>query len=187
MTAELIVAIAGAREWSLILLLTLFRYVCHEDYLYRTFVTVIFIAQFLWVGMLLYTLCADLLANAVKQSGATRIVDLCSGSGGPLPCVLNKMRAEYGLPLLRGVLTDIFPHPDAWDRLKKRAYLFTPGEGEGAVFFHRRSMFTLTMQVMLLASVMKQNQSMLRGHQNTFMDSEPYLHLSTTLMHTQAA
>jgi hypothetical protein len=51
-----------------------------------------------------------LLIKAVKMSGATRIVDLCSGAGGPWGAWADRGQLP---PVERITLTDIFPNPAA--------------------------------------------------------------------------
>ncbi len=50
-----------------------------------------------------YDPAGPLLRRAVARSGARRIVDLCSGAGGPW----RRLAAEVGVPVL---LTDLYPH-----------------------------------------------------------------------------
>lgn len=50
-----------------------------------------------------YDPAGPLLRRAVARSGARRIVDLCSGAGGPW----HRLAAEVGVPVL---LTDLYPH-----------------------------------------------------------------------------
>lgn len=54
---------------------------------------------------------AERLAPALRRTGATRIVDLCSGSGGPVPRLLQILEEAHGLKL-EAVLTDLYPHPE---------------------------------------------------------------------------
>jgi hypothetical protein len=50
-----------------------------------------------------YDPAGPLLRRAVARSGARRIVDLCSGAGGPW----HRLAREVGVPVL---LTDLYPH-----------------------------------------------------------------------------
>lgn len=50
-----------------------------------------------------------LLESALEESGAERIVDLCSGSGGPLLAILDEWREEGAA--VPATLTDLYPHP----------------------------------------------------------------------------
>lgn len=52
------------------------------------------------------------LERAIAATGATRIVDLCSGGGGPLRIVADAL-AERGAPLT-ALLTDRYPNPRAF-------------------------------------------------------------------------
>jgi hypothetical protein len=62
-----------------------------------------------------YEKVAPLLAEALKRSGATRIVDLCSGAGRPLLSLVPALRA-LDVDDLEVVLTDKYPNRAALDR-----------------------------------------------------------------------
>jgi len=63
----------------------------------------------------IYDGLAPRLAAAVKRCGATRIVDLCSGGGGPWPDLLPALRAAgVDVPVR---LTDFYPNVAALSRL----------------------------------------------------------------------
>jgi hypothetical protein len=74
-----------------------------------------------------YTVLVPRLATAVKQCGASQIVDLCSGGGGPWPDLLPALRARgVDVPVC---LTDKYPNTAALNRMTT----ITPGirfEGE---------------------------------------------------------
>jgi hypothetical protein len=53
-----------------------------------------------------YAAAGRMLRQAVRRTGATRVVDLCSGAGGPW----SRLGGEVGVPV---VLTDLFPHRGA--------------------------------------------------------------------------
>lgn len=53
-----------------------------------------------------YRPAAPLLRQAVRRAGASRVVDLCSGAGGPW----SWLASEVGVPV---VLTDLYPHREA--------------------------------------------------------------------------
>jgi len=61
-----------------------------------------------------YDPVGPLLRRAVDRTGARRIVDLCSGAGGPWPTI----GAQVGVPV---VLTDLYPHGDEVVRVDARA------------------------------------------------------------------
>ncbi len=62
-----------------------------------------------------YAPAIPLLAQAVRRSGATRLVDLCSGGGGPWRRLKGELAAAgLDLPIL---LTDKFPNPGAADAI----------------------------------------------------------------------
>jgi hypothetical protein len=67
----------------------------------------------------LYTPMAPLLAEAMKDAGVTRIVDLCSGGAGPLPILVETLAAR-GLPVT-ATLTDLYPNLRAFERAKLRS------------------------------------------------------------------
>jgi hypothetical protein len=62
-----------------------------------------------------------LVAGALRDAGATRIVDLCSGGGGPMAEVQRRL-AALGVPA-PVTLTDRFPNRPAFERLARA----TPG------------------------------------------------------------
>lgn len=66
-----------------------------------------------------YAPAAPLLAAALRQSGAARIVDLCAGGGGPWPRLLPALAALGAAPEV--LLTDRYPNPAALDGLPAAA------------------------------------------------------------------
>lgn len=60
-----------------------------------------------------------LVERAVRQTGVTEIVDLCSGGSGPLPGVLDRL-SGVGLPL-HATLTDLYPNLDAFGAIASHA------------------------------------------------------------------
>ncbi|WP_437673990.1 hypothetical protein [Sorangium sp. So ce131] len=60
---------------------------------------------------------AELVARALKESGASSIIDLCSGSGGPMLDVLETLNKKPGLDGLKLTLTDLYPNLDAARRI----------------------------------------------------------------------
>jgi len=65
----------------------------------------------------IYERVTPLLAELVRRSGETRIVDLCSGAGGPLPTLAEALSRQAGGPI-EILLTDKFPNRDAFERLE---------------------------------------------------------------------
>jgi hypothetical protein len=65
-----------------------------------------------------YAQTAPLLGRTLERLGETRIVDLCSGGGGPWPDLVRRLRA--GRPALRVRLTDYFPNREAFARLREQ-------------------------------------------------------------------
>ncbi len=60
---------------------------------------------------------APLLGESLRRTGYDRIVDLCSGSGGPLPALLPMLDEAAGRPN-RVTLTDLHPDPAAFRRVR---------------------------------------------------------------------
>lgn len=55
---------------------------------------------------------AELLHPIIEEQGISTIVDLCSGSGGPIPDAVSLLREEYGHNDLNLIMTDIYPNLD---------------------------------------------------------------------------
>jgi hypothetical protein len=55
---------------------------------------------------------ARLLGNALAHSRQLAIVDLCSGGGGPMLPVFEKLRSQPGMADLRLTLTDLYPNQE---------------------------------------------------------------------------
>jgi len=60
---------------------------------------------------------ADILLPPLARSGADRIVDVCSGGGGPLPALLPLLEAGIGRPI-EATLTDRFPNRRAFEAVE---------------------------------------------------------------------
>ena len=56
-----------------------------------------------------------LVRRALEKSGATRIVDLCSGGSGPLLLLVRDLAAA-GVPI-KATLTDLYPNEDAFTQI----------------------------------------------------------------------
>ncbi|MAO64575.1 MAG: hypothetical protein CL666_06220 [Balneola sp.] len=52
---------------------------------------------------------AELLNRLIEQTGKSTIVDYCSGSGGPMPDVLQRLKTTYGKDHINLVLSDLYP------------------------------------------------------------------------------
>ncbi|MET0395512.1 MAG: class I SAM-dependent methyltransferase [Longimicrobiaceae bacterium] len=63
-----------------------------------------------------YAPVVPLLREALRRTGARRIVDLCSGGGGPWPRLLPELDRE-GAPV-EVLLTDLYPNLDALRRVR---------------------------------------------------------------------
>lgn len=53
------------------------------------------------------------LASALRRTGDARLVDLCSGGGGPAVVIARELRERLGRPV-DVVLTDLYPSPSRW-------------------------------------------------------------------------
>jgi len=60
---------------------------------------------------------AEILLPPLARSGADRVVDVCSGGGGPLPALLPLLEAGLGRPI-EATLTDRFPNRRAFDAVE---------------------------------------------------------------------
>lgn len=63
-----------------------------------------------------YAPAAPRLRDLLRRTGHTRVVDLCSGGGGPWVGLYTDLSAE-GLPGLQVALTDLYPNRAAHERL----------------------------------------------------------------------
>lgn len=64
--------------------------------------------------------------NDIEKNRASEVVvvDFCSGGGGPIPTIetiINADRSRYNLKPLRFILTDLYPHVEAWRALKAKS------------------------------------------------------------------
>lgn len=67
-----------------------------------------------------YDALAPLVAEALQASGERRLLDLCSGSGGPALRMAELLAGQ-----VEGVtLTDLFPHVEGWRRLEAPGLAF---------------------------------------------------------------
>ena len=53
---------------------------------------------------------ADLLAPVLKELEVNHVIDLCSGSGGPMPAVYERLQNDHKIEDLRFTLTDLYPN-----------------------------------------------------------------------------
>ena len=54
----------------------------------------------------------------LEETGATEVLDLCSGAGGPAVVLARALRRACKTPP-RFLLTDLQPHPEAWQALRQ--------------------------------------------------------------------
>ena len=73
--------------------------------------------RWMWETIGLVPVVVPILAKAVKATGATHIVDLCSGGGGPHRLLLPQLQAATGNSKLGMTLTDLWPHVDSWQEV----------------------------------------------------------------------
>jgi hypothetical protein len=71
--------------------------------------------QFFQTQLRLDRMMTPILARALKESGATRIVDLCSGGSGPLLMLVRDLAAA-GVPV-HATLTDLYPNLPAFEKI----------------------------------------------------------------------
>lgn len=65
-----------------------------------------------------YAIAAPLLARAMTQLGETRVVDFCSGGGGPWRDLVRRIPAAGG-PAVHVMLTDAYPNRAAFAALQR--------------------------------------------------------------------
>ena len=68
----------------------------------------------------LFEPAAPRIADLLRASGGDRVVDLCSGAGGPWPALARPVEASLGRPV-QVLLTDLHPDADAWAWLEASA------------------------------------------------------------------
>jgi hypothetical protein len=93
----------------------------------------------MWEAMDLVSPVVPILAKAVKAAGATQIVDLCSGGGGPHRLLLPQLQAATGNKELGMTLTDLWPHVDAWNEV---CVCMKGGGVDGQAVMWRQQLFT---------------------------------------------
>ena len=71
--------------------------------------------HFLGIALKLDGVLVPLVERALRESGATRIVDLCSGGSGPLPGLVASLNAK-GLRVT-ATLTDLYPNETAFEQI----------------------------------------------------------------------
>lgn len=62
---------------------------------------------------------SELVARALKESKQDKILDLCSGSGGPMPEVMDELATKYSLPNVSLSLSDLYPNTKAVKRYQE--------------------------------------------------------------------
>ncbi len=64
---------------------------------------------------------AELLSGLLKKTGSAQIIDLCSGSGGPMPKVFSILKDRYGFSNISLLLTDLYPDLEAAKTINSQA------------------------------------------------------------------
>jgi len=72
----------------------------------------------LWVRIDAYKAIAPVLAEVLKESGASQVVDLCSGGGGPLVEIQQALEASGHS--FHAIVTDKFPNAEKMAELESR-------------------------------------------------------------------
>jgi len=54
----------------------------------------------------------ELLAKVLKETNTTKIIDLCSGGGGPMVEAMDILKNKYGLNNIQLRMTDLYPHKE---------------------------------------------------------------------------
>ena len=72
--------------------------------------------HFIETRLALHRSIAPVLAAALRRTGSSNLVDLCSGGAGPIPSLLKDLDAE-GVTV-RATLTDLYPNVSALDRTR---------------------------------------------------------------------
>ncbi|WP_394835489.1 hypothetical protein LVJ94_01005 [Pendulispora rubella] len=93
-----------------------------EDYewcpaLWRNTLTDVLRASSEWLH--LFDSAAGIAAEVLTGTSAARIVDLCSGSGGPAVALVDALERWHGIRV-DAVLTDKYPNHAAFDRLERQ-------------------------------------------------------------------
>lgn len=76
-------------------------------------------------------LLADLLVKALGHAEEPHILDMCSGSGGPMIDTLKVLKDKHQMPDVRLTLSDLYPNQDAAEKINTdgnphTAYLTSP-------------------------------------------------------------
>jgi hypothetical protein len=66
---------------------------------------------------------ADLVNKVIRYSPKPSIIDLCSGSGGPMLAVAENLKGEYELKNLSLTLTDLYPNRDLANQINRQPNL----------------------------------------------------------------
>ena len=69
-----------------------------------------------WGGMLRGL--ASPFAAFLERTGASSVIDLCAGAGGPASILATELR-RLGKPPPRFLLTDLYPHVEVWTELRR--------------------------------------------------------------------
>ena len=64
---------------------------------------------------------APILTGVLSESGATQVIDLCSGAGGPLIGIQRELKASGGVRVFKAVITDKYPNRDKLEELQRNS------------------------------------------------------------------
>jgi len=62
---------------------------------------------------------AKLLAKLIKQTNTKKIIDLCSGSGGPMLDTVSLLKATHNIENIELLLTDLYPNLEDAERINQ--------------------------------------------------------------------
>ncbi len=62
---------------------------------------------------------ADLVNKALVKTGNNTIIDLCAGSGGPMPEVVEILKTKYMVEKPRLIMTDLFPNLEYAEKINQ--------------------------------------------------------------------
>lgn len=82
---------------------------------------------------------AELISRALNHANKPAIIDLCSGSGGPMIEVFNILKTQTRLQNLTLTLTDLYPHQETADRINS--------EGDSGITYLTKSVNAADLDV----------------------------------------
>lgn len=61
----------------------------------------------------------DLLARVIKETNSNKIIDLCSGGGGPMVEAMDILKSKHGLGNITLEMTDLYPHKQVANHINR--------------------------------------------------------------------